>query len=138
MRGEETLPLIRAVTVDDSQVMGERIEQMLADLSGVEFLGHAKSISTALHLIKKEKPGVVILDIHLKNEPKNGIDLLATLKKRYPGLKIIMLTNLSQPQYKDTCLKLGADYFLDKTHEFERIPDILDQIRTNKAEIPDY
>lgn len=131
------MPLIRAVTVDDSQVMGERMEQMLEDLSGVEFLGHAKDISTALRLIKKEKPGVVILDIHLKNEPKNGIDLLATLKKRYPKLKIIMLTNLSEPQYKDTCLRLGADYFLDKTHEFERIPDILDLIRLTKAEIPD-
>ena len=124
--------------MDDSPVMAERMEQMLHDLSGVEFLGHAESIPLALQLIIKKNPGVVILDIHLKkDEPKNGIDLLATLKKQYPGLKIIMLSNFSEPQYRETCLRLGADYFLDKTHEFERIPDILGLIRMNKIDIPD-
>lgn len=138
MRGEASLPVIRAISVDDSPVVAERMEQMLEDLSGVEFLGHAVNIPEALDLVKEEKPEVVILDIHLEKDlPLNGMDLLITLKKRHPEMKIIMLTNLSQPQYRDACLRLGADYFLDKTHDFEMIPDILGKIRIDKAAIPD-
>lgn len=135
MTEEASLPVIRAITVDDSPVMAERIEQMLEDLSGVRLVGHAANIAAALHLISQEKPEVIILDIHLEKEiPLNGMDLLATLKKQHPEMKVIMLTNLSHPQYKDTCFKLGADYFLDKTLEFQMIPNILGRMRIKFAE----
>jgi len=130
--GDESL---RVVTVDDSPVVAERLEFMLAEIERVEFLGNAVNISAALHLISQQRPNVVILDIHLKDDAltANGVHLLIQLRKEYPALKILMLTNVSVPQYKNTCLALGADYFFDKTNDFERIPETLKEIQVARV-----
>jgi DNA-binding NarL/FixJ family response regulator len=124
-----TIKAIRIITVDDSPVVAERLESMLSEVDSVEYLGNAASLSLALRLINLERPNVVVLDIHLKAGGANGVHLLIQLKKNYPTMKVIMLTNLSAPQYRRTCMTLGADYFFDKTNDFEKIPAVLKEIQ---------
>ena len=38
-------------------------------------------------------------------------------------MKVIMMTTLDDPRYRKACLNLGADHFLSKAMEFERIVD---------------
>jgi DNA-binding NarL/FixJ family response regulator len=127
MSSNEGKAILKVITVDDSPVVVERLESMFRDITNVRFSGHARNISSALHLIQKERPQVVILDIHLEVElpDQNGMNLLITLRKQYPEMKIIMLTNLSEPQYRNTCLAFGADYFFDKSMDFDKISEIL-------------
>src|SRR5690242_15447660 len=108
MKGTDESGLLRVVTVDDSPVVAERLGFMLAEIESVKFLGNAMNISAALHLIDLQQPDVVILDIHLREDVlvANGVHLLTQLRKDYPTLKIIMLTNLSVPQYRNTCIAL--------------------------------
>ena len=47
-----------------------------------------------------------------------------------PHVIVIMLTNHSGPEYRRACLDAGANFFLDKTNEFQKIPDILDQLKS--------
>jgi DNA-binding NarL/FixJ family response regulator len=121
---------LKIVTVDDSPIITQRLRSILADMDNVEFLGTANNASTALGLIHKLRPNVVILDIHLDDNilQFNGIDLLIALRKRYPDMKIIMLTNLTEDQYRTRCIGFGANYFFDKSNEFYRIPDALQEI----------
>ena len=118
---------LKIVTVDDSPIITQRLQSILAEMEHVVFAGNATTITTALALIEKEQPQVVILDINLEADlPKhNGIDLLIMLRKKFTGMKIIMLTNLTDLQYRNTCLLLGADHFLDKSNEFEKIVEIV-------------
>lgn len=122
-----TKPLLKVVTVDDSPIIAERLQGILAETDQVVFAGNATSIATALKLIEKERPHIVILDINLELDmpEHNGIDLLIILRKTFTDIKIIMLTNLTDLRYRKTCLLLGADYFLDKSNEFEKIADIV-------------
>jgi DNA-binding NarL/FixJ family response regulator len=39
-----------------------------------------------------------------------------------------MLTNFAHDQYRKKCLQLGADYFFDKTTEFDRVIEVLRQL----------
>ena len=126
-----TLPhRLKIVTVDDSPIITQRLKSILADMDNVEFLGTANNASTALGLIHKLRPNVVILDIHLDDNilQFNGIDLLIALRKQYPDMKIIMLTNLTEDQYRSRCIAFGANYFFDKSNDFYRIPDALEEI----------
>lgn len=127
MTAQGTHSILKVVTVDDSPIIAARLQTILTETGQVVFAGNAISIATALILIEQEQPQVVILDINLEADmPKlNGIDLLSILRKKYTGMKIIMLTNLTDLQYRNTCLFLGADYFLDKSNEFERIAEIV-------------
>ena len=121
---------LKIVTVDDSPIITQRLKSILTDMENIEFLGNANNAVTALNMINKQNPNVVILDIHLAEDLSqfNGIDLLIALRKRYPQMKIIMLTNLTDPQYRARCLAFGANYFFDKSNEFDRIPEALEQI----------
>jgi DNA-binding NarL/FixJ family response regulator len=126
MKRKADHPVLKVITVDDSPVIAKRLQSMLSDIENVSVLGNADTILAALNLIDRETPDVVILDIHLKSDaPANGIHLLVMLRDKYPQMKIIMLTNMSAPQYKSTCMTIGADYFFDKSNDFDKINDVL-------------
>jgi len=40
-----------------------------------------------------------------------------------------VLTNQPDPQYREACMAAGADHFFDKSTEFERIGDVIRQMR---------
>jgi two-component system response regulator DevR len=123
--------MLKIITVDDSTIVAERLQCMINEVDKVQVLGNATCISEALQLIHRQEPDVVILDIHLKEDvlAANGVHLLIQLRSRYPLMKIIMLTNLSGQQYRSTCMASGADYFFDKTNDFEKIPETLKEIQ---------
>jgi DNA-binding NarL/FixJ family response regulator len=43
----------------------------------------------------------------------------------HPEMKVIMLTNFDYALYRQQCRQLGADHFLNKTLEFEKIVDTI-------------
>jgi DNA-binding NarL/FixJ family response regulator len=125
--------VLKIVTVEDSAIIVDRIAEMISDVPDVEFLGNAKSILAAIALIAECRPHVVILDINLGSvDGRNGIDLLMIIRKIYPEMKIIMLTNLADDGYRTLCRDHGADYFFDKSNDFDKIPDTLNQILSMK------
>src|ERR1700712_4210832 len=129
---------LKVITVDDSPLVAKRMKEMLSDLQHVKFLGNAGNVSEALLLIDEKVPNVVILDIHLENDfPKsNGIDLMVKLRKNYPEMTIIMFTNMAESQYRSKCLANGADYFFNKTDDFEKVIDVVLKIQMDIAVRP--
>jgi DNA-binding NarL/FixJ family response regulator len=120
-------PRLKLITVDDSPQIVRRIHLLVNDVDGVDFLGNACSVGDALQLLDDLRPDVVILDIQLNkiNPVENGISLLQEVKKRFPVITVIMLSNFSMVPYRKKCLQLGADYFFDKSADFEKIPAVL-------------
>ncbi|MCX6351081.1 MAG: response regulator [Bacteroidetes bacterium] len=55
----------------------------------------------------------------------SGLELLKHINEKNTQTKIIMLTNYNEPFYQRRCAELGADFFIDKTTEFEKLPEIL-------------
>ena len=126
----ENAPATKVVIVDDSPIIASRLSQLLGGYALIEISGVATNIPSALDIIELHKPDVVILDIFLKEDAptSSGITLLGTLRQLYPQMQIIMLTNLSGEAYYNKCMELGANFFLDKSSDFEKIPDLLSQI----------
>jgi hypothetical protein len=40
----------------------------------------------------------------------------------------LICTNFPYPQYREECITAGANFFLDKSAEFEKIPAILGEL----------
>ncbi len=117
---------MRILLVDDSPVVRERLAALLAEVEGVEVVGQAQDAPEAIAAIRALQPDVVTLDIRMPGG--NGIDALAEVKKLRPTPVVIMLTNYPYPQYRKKCLDAGADYFLDKSTEFEQVAQILERL----------
>lgn len=124
--------ILKIITVDDSRIISERLQCILSEIDHIKVLGNARSISTALSLIHQQEPNVVILDIHLEEDVHegNGMNLLTILRKKYPEMKIIIFTNLSELHYRITCLANGANYFFDKSNDFTKISATLKKIQS--------
>jgi DNA-binding NarL/FixJ family response regulator len=122
--------IMRVFIADDSAIIRERLAQMLAELPGaVDCIGQASDASEAAKAIRRLKPDAVILDIHMPRG--SGIDVLREIKRTMPSTVVLMLTNHPHDQYRRTCTAIGADFFLDKSTEFERIPQILQRLIQN-------
>ena len=111
--------------VEDSSLIRERLLQLLDAMPAVNVIGYAETPSEALEQIRIRQPDVVVLDIKLKGG--SGIKVLREVKRHMPAIVVIMLTNYTSPQFRIQCMQAGADYFLDKTNEFQNIASILAQ-----------
>ena len=115
---------MKVMIADDSEAVRERLAEMISEVPGAEVSGQAKDGQEAIRLIEEIKPDAVILDIRM---PKgSGIDVLKYIRNGVqPKPLVIVLTNYPYPHYRKKCLAMGADYFIDKSGDFEKVIDVL-------------
>ncbi len=120
---------MKVFVVEDSAAVRERLVEMIRELADVEVVGEAANYDKAVAGIMNERPDVAILDIKLADDTGSGIDVLNRVRKAIPALRAIVLSNYVTPQHLKASSDAGAEFFLDKSSEFERIPEILERIR---------
>jgi DNA-binding NarL/FixJ family response regulator len=114
---------VKVLIADDSAVVRQRLAELISEIERVEVVSQAGDALEALAAIEETTPDVAILDIRMPGA--NGIEALAEIKKERPAPVVIMLTNYPYPQYRKKCLDAGADYFFDKSTEFERVVEVI-------------
>ena len=120
---------MRVFIADDSAVIVERLADLLKEIPGVELAGHANDAREAVRCIQQIKPDAVILDFQMPGG--SGLDVLRAIRPDHPNLHVLICTNYPYPQYRKECLGAGANFFLDKSSEFEKIPAILSELHGN-------
>ena len=110
--------MVRVLVVDDSLAVRKRLFELLSDSNGVEEVSEAADAGTALDLVRSKPIDLMVLDISLG--ARSGLDLLRTLRAEHSGIMVIVLTNSNTDAHRDECLRRGAHFFFDKSHEFER------------------
>lgn len=110
--------------IDDSEVILDMLSQLLKENSDANQIICVNSAFEGLWKIEQEPFDLLILDINLP--VMSGIQLLRRVRMmQVVQPVIIMLTNNTMTRYKDECLNLGADYFLDKSRDFMKILEII-------------
>jgi two-component system, NarL family, response regulator DevR len=114
---------MRIFVVEDAPAVRTRLIAILGTVSGVDVVGEAESVHAAIDGVLATGADALLLDLQLTDG--NGFDVLAAVKQRRPGIRVIVLSNFATPQYRQASLAAGADVFLDKSQEFGRVPGIL-------------
>jgi len=112
--------------VEDSQLIRDRLTDRLERLKGIGTITHAIDLASAYTTLNSNTPDIIILDIQLPDG--SGIDVLSKIKKVTSHTIVIMLTNYPYSIIRRRCIELGADYFFDKSTEFEKVFEILNSI----------
>lgn len=118
---------IKVFIADDSLIVQEHLVTMFNELAGVEIVGQAENVAEAISAIRRLQPDVVILDIRMPGG--SGIDVLETIKQDETAPMVIILTNYPYRGYRQRCLNAGADFFLDKSTEFDQIPELFERFK---------
>ncbi len=115
---------LNILLVDDSQLVIQRLFEIMGELECVNSLTEANSYQQAIGVLANNPVDVVLMDIQIPG--KNGIELLRFIKKNYPSVITIMLTNQVNKSYKELCKAMGCDHYIDKSKEFESIAGLLE------------
>jgi DNA-binding NarL/FixJ family response regulator len=109
--------------VDDSVLIMEKMIGILQDIENIRIVFQANGYGEAVRIIEEAEPDIVIMDIFLRG--KIGMDLLQFLQKKYPSIKIAVITNHAGPHYRELCKRFGAHHFFDKSNDFDMIPKMI-------------
>lgn len=103
--------------VEDATAVRRRIAAALSAIPQVSVVGEAEDAPTALAGISSTGADVAVVDLRLADS--SGLDLIATLSREQPTVIKLVLTNHSGPAFRTACETAGADFFFDKTSEFD-------------------
>jgi CheY-like chemotaxis protein len=113
---------VNVLIVDDSVEIRTRLCELLSALPGVR-VEAVDSAQDARRALRSQPPDVVVLDLHMPTG--SGFEVLDALQAGSTPATTIVLTNDPSPQWRRRCMLAGADFFFDKSIEFQRTIDIV-------------
>ncbi len=108
----------RKVLVVDDSPLTRLVVMRILEKAGYVAKG-ASSVKRALEMVKKEDFDYAIIDLELPDG--NGIELLKEIKKHIPKIRVAILTTSDTLDNRLAAEKTGADAFLSKAEDIDRI-----------------
>lgn len=116
---------LQVYLVEDSEVVRDRLREMVEDIEGVECAGSAATARAAIYEIRRLRPDAVILDLRLTDG--SGFDVLRALRDEQPMPAFYVLSSLCIEPYRRLAMRLGATAVLDKAMDMPAVRDLLVQ-----------
>lgn len=120
--------------VEDATAVRQRIAEAFSTIPDVTVVGEAEDTVTALAGISATRADVAVVDLRLADS--NGIELVAALSREQPAVVKVVLTNHSGPPFRAACQSAGADFFFDKTSEFDAACQTIEALVSQRANRP--
>ena len=118
---------VRVFILDDSPQITDILSELFSDPGNVEIVGTSDSAIDAIEEIRRSTPDVVIVDLQLKDG--SGFDVVKAIRllPQSSDIVVILFTNHASRELHNHALELGADFFLDKSGDYAKILEILQE-----------
>jgi len=103
---------LRVVLADDHALMRSGLRALLANLDGVEVVGEARDGQEAIEQVAALAPDVVLMDISMPS--LNGIEATARIIKKFPKVRVVILSMYDNEDFVLRTLRAGASGFMIK------------------------
>lgn len=117
---------MRVLIIDNSAAVRQRLLDLIRESNGVERIWQAANAAAALAVARDQTLDVAIVDLALG--PESGLELISRLRAEQARMVLIVLTNSSTDAHRHECLRRGAHFFFDKSHDFERAIAVIGQV----------
>lgn len=107
-----TVPRIRVLLVDDSEMVRTGLRTLLGTDASIELVGEAANVAGGVEAAARLKPDVILLDIRLPDG--SGIDACRQIRKRAPASRVLMVTSVIDDTVVDEAISAGAHGYLLK------------------------
>jgi DNA-binding NarL/FixJ family response regulator len=111
----------RILIVEDHTLLRAGLRALLSQDPNIEIVGEAGNGRDAITSIATVSPHLVLMDLTMPRT--NGIEGIAEIKRRYPAVRILVLTLHKADEYIHESLRAGADGYIlkDATHDELRV-----------------
>ena len=97
---------ISIVLVDDHEIVRLGLMTLINDQPGMEVVGEAGTSESAVQVIERLQPDVVLMDIRMPGG--SGIEATRQITQRFPDVKIIMLSSFADDELLLRAIRSGA------------------------------
>lgn len=104
--------MIKVMIVDDQALIREGLNMMLSLYENIEIVAETNNGKEAIDKIKVNEVDVILMDIRMP--VMDGVEATKIIKKRYPNVKILILTTFNEDEYIFQGLNYGADGYILK------------------------
>ncbi|WP_208022807.1 response regulator [Flavobacterium jejuense] len=111
--------MINLIIADDHNMFLEGLISLLRNIPDVTVIAKAVNGKELINLLDKNKADIVLLDISMPE--MDGIEVTKIIKKKYPELKIIILTTHSNSHIIAKLNRLGVNGYLLKNAEKDEL-----------------
>jgi len=117
---------IKVLIVDDHTLVRDGIRALLALVADVKVVGEAANGKEALEKVKKLAPDVVLMDLAMPI--MSGLESTRRIRKRFPGTKVLALTQYEDREYIVPTIEAGARGFVSKTAAFSELASAIQAV----------
>jgi len=125
----------RIFIVEDHPIFLDGISQLINKEDDMYVMGGCETSGECLKVIRESPPDLIIVDITLKDSC--GIELTKELKKKYPGLPVLILSMHEELIFADRVLKAGARGYITKREATTKVIDAIRRVLQGKIYICD-
>ncbi|MFC4821857.1 response regulator [Dokdonella ginsengisoli] len=104
--------MIEVVLVDDHELVRTGFRMILAGQPGIEIVGEAADGEEGLALIRRTKPDVALVDVHMPR--LTGIELTDRVRRSKLATRIVILTVVNEAPFPKRLIEAGASGYLTK------------------------
>jgi DNA-binding NarL/FixJ family response regulator len=120
---------LKLLIVEDSEHIRASLVSLIECIPGIECVRTANTLAHAMESVRQLLPNLVVLDLQLPDGL--GVELIEPIRVLAPAACIAILTNHANEFNRKHCLVGGADWFFDKSTEFDAL---LEVVRTQAAQ----
>lgn len=117
---------ISIVLVEDHELTRQGMAYGLSKQPGFQIVAQAEDGQEAVRLVELHQPHIVLMDIVMP--VLNGIKATESIKKRFPDVKVLMLTSHSDQPKVLEAFSAGADGYCMKDVKTERLCHIIEMV----------
>ena len=110
---------IKVLIVDDHTLVRAGIRSLLALVDGIEVVGEASDGKEALAKVRQLMPEVVLMDLAMP--VMGGLEATRRLRREFPDIKILALTQYDDSEYVIPIIEAGASGFITKMSAFSEL-----------------
>lgn len=123
--------MISIAIIEDNPQYRTTISIVLQLNEGLKLIHKLEDAETMIPLFEVDRPDVVLMDIDLPG--KTGIQAVWELKKRWPEIKVLMLTVFEDDEKIFGAIKAGANGYLLKKDSPQKILDAIEAVHRGES-----
>jgi DNA-binding NarL/FixJ family response regulator len=104
--------MIKTIIVEDQELIRKSIKIVLESISDIKIIGMAANGVEAIQLCEQENPEIVLMDIQMP--VMDGVKATEEIKRRFPDVKVIILTTFQDITHVINALNAGAEGYILK------------------------
>ena len=116
----------RLLIVDDHEVVRSGLKRLLENNKDISHIAECASGEEAYSYLYDNETHIIIMDISMPG--KGGIEATQQIKKRYPEIKIIILSMHDNPMMVNKAISAGANAYILKNEISDNLLDALDKL----------